>query len=108
MVQNAKNRCSLTTATALVAFLAIGCSQYSDISPVAYKYSKALYSVCNRQDASRLSKLAEKIEAARTASQLTDEEFAWLSGIVASAQAGEWQVATRAARQLMEAQVEGR
>ena len=86
--------------------LCTGCSRYAEVSPAAYQYSKALYSVCNRQDAPRLTKVAEQIETARAAAQLQQTEADWLNAIVAAAQAGEWQDATKDARRLMEAQVE--
>lgn len=96
--------------TAMIALFAAvgmlaGCSRYSEVSPTAYEYSKALYSVCNRQDEPRLAMVAEQIETAHAAAQLQDTEATWLAGIVATAQAGDWQVATQDARQLMEAQV---
>ncbi len=84
-----------------------GCSRYDKVSPAAYEYSKALYSVCNCHDETRLSNLALHIDTAETESKLTGREADWLHDIVATAQAGEWQEATQDARQLMEAQVEG-
>ena len=90
-----------------LSFLAllVGCAQYSTVSSEAYQYSKALYSVCNRRDEPRLAKVAEQIETARAADQLQETEAGWLSDIVATARAGDWQDATKDARQLMEAQV---
>lgn len=88
--------------------LAAGCSRYSTVSPVAYQYSKALYSVCNRHDEPRLTDVAAQIETARGQEELSDQEADWLADIVATAQAGEWQDATQDARQLMETQVVGR
>lgn len=85
--------------------LLTGCSRYSAVSPEAYQYSKALYSVCNRQDEPRLAKVAEQIDTARTSAQLHATEADWLDEIIASAQAGDWQDATKDARRLMEAQV---
>ena len=86
----------------------VGCSRYSAISPEAYQYTKALYSVCNRRDELRLTNVAQQIDTARAESQLTANEADWLDEIIIVAQAGNWQEATRNARQLMEAQVEGR
>jgi hypothetical protein len=91
---------------ALTAFgFSAGCSRYSTVSNEAYQYSKALYSVCNRQDEPRLAMVAEQIETARAAEQLQETEADWLIEIVATAQAGDWQDATKDARRLMEAQV---
>ena len=85
-----------------------GCGKYSEVSPEAYQYSKALYSVCNRKDGSRLHQVAQQVEAAGSAAQLSAEEVDWLSDIITTAEAGDWQVAAKDARRLMEAQVEGR
>lgn len=99
------SRFSLLLACCILALT--GCSRYDKLSPTAYEYSKALYSVCNRHDQLRLSSVALQIETAETESQLSDREASWLHDIVARAQAGDWQEATRDARRLMEAQVEG-
>ena len=88
--------------------LAIGCARYSKVSPGAYQYTKALYSVCNRHDEPRLDEVARQIRDASADSQLSAEEVDWMEDIIATAQAGDWQVATKDARRLMEAQVEGR
>lgn len=85
-----------------------GCARYDTVSPQAYEYSKALYSVCNRQDEPRLLTVADQIETAAAESQLTGQEVNWLSSIVSTAQSGDWQDATKDARRLMEAQVVGR
>lgn len=85
----------------------VGCARYEKVSPEAYEYTKALYSVCNRHDEPRLSTVALQIETAATESQLSGQEADWLYDIVSTAQSGEWQEATRDARRLMEAQVEG-
>ncbi|MEM8944332.1 MAG: hypothetical protein AAGD11_04040 [Planctomycetota bacterium] len=102
------NNCHQWLAIGLVASVALcGCGQYESVSPEAYQYSKALYSVCNQHDEPRLADVAGQIETAATGSQLTAREAAWLNAIVVTAQAGEWQNASRDARALMEAQVEG-
>ncbi|MGI9429041.1 MAG: hypothetical protein ACR2NM_10310 [Bythopirellula sp.] len=97
------------TTVLLAALIALGfsagCARYSTVSHEAYQYSKALYSVCNRQDEPRLTMVAEQIETARAAQQLQKTEADWLTDIVATAQAGDWQDASKDARRLMEAQV---
>ena len=102
-----KNR--LHTMLLLAALVALGvstgCGRYAAVSLEAYQYSKALYSICNRQDEPRLTRVAEQIETARAADELHETEAAWLTDIVATAQAGDWQDATQDARRLMEAQV---
>ena len=59
----------------LFAPLTLGCGGYSKVSPQAYQYSKALYSVCNRHDEPRLSTVSAQIEAAHGESELTAEEL---------------------------------
>ena len=87
----------------------MGCAQYSRISPEAYEYSKALYSVCNRQDTTRLVTVSEHITAAHAEARLTAEETEWawqISWQPPKGAIGKWQPWKR--RQLMEAQIEGR
>lgn len=100
------SRCWLFVVCAMAAW-AVGCSSYDKVSPAAYEYSKALYSVCNRHDKPQLISVASQIELATTDAQLTGREADWLHEIVATAQSGDWQQATSDARQLMQAQVEG-
>lgn len=92
---------------AVAMFTTAGCSQYDKVGPQAYEYSKALYSVCNRHDEPRLGRVASQIEQAAAGAELSGTEAAWLNDIVATAQAGDWQVASKDARRLMQAQVEG-
>lgn len=98
---------TLLLVMGVATVLNAGCSSYDKVSPTAYEYSKALYSVCNRHDAPRLISVASQIETATTDAQLTGREADWLHEIVATAQAGDWQQASLDARELMEAQVEG-
>ena len=82
-----------------------GCGSYGEISPQAYQYSQALYSICNRCDEAKLARLVDQLAIAREKQELTGTEAAWLNDIVATAKAGEWPAATLAARQLMEDQI---
>ena len=84
-----------------------GCGGYGEVGPGAYEHAKALYSICNRQDASRLEQFASSLKGAADAGEVTANEQEWLAEIVALAQAGDWQEATASARQLMEDQVQG-
>lgn len=83
-----------------------GCS-YGEISPEAYEFAKALYSICNRQDATRLQAFEDRIAAAAESSQLTQNEHAWLQQIVATARSGDWENAMLETRRLMADQVRG-
>lgn len=84
----------------------VGCGGYGEVSPVAYDYSMALYSLANRQDSDKLPAVAEQIDASHTAGDLTDREHGWLRDILADAEAGDWQSASAAARRMMQDQVE--
>ena len=99
----------LHTAVLLAALASLGvstgCARYAEVSPEAYQYSKALYSICNRKDEPRLTQVAEQIETARAAAELQETETGWLTEIVVTAQSGAWEDATQDARRLMEAQV---
>ena len=83
----------------------LGCGGYDEISPQAYEYSKALYSICNRSDQARLEQFAAQLASAEEKQELTSTEAAWLNNIVATAQSGDWPSATKEARQLMEDQI---
>jgi hypothetical protein len=93
----------------LLAMLTVfkGCGGYGEVGPGAYEHAKALYSICNRQDASRLEIFSTSLTAAREAGEVTAREQEWLEDIAAMAQAGDWQDATAKARRLMEDQVQG-
>ena len=92
---------------AFVGCTCIGCGSYGKVSPQADQYSKALYSVCNRHDQPRLDTVADQIETALISAELSQREADWLHTIVTTARDGDWENASRDARELMEAQVEG-
>lgn len=81
-----------------------GCG-YGDVSPMTYEYAKALYSITNRKDATRLDQVKSQIEAALDEEQLSEQEADWLSQIIDNAAAGRWDKANRSARQIMEDQL---
>ena len=84
-----------------------GCGGYGEVGPKTYEYAKALYSICNRQDADRLDEFAASLKKSHEAGDVRDQEHAWLDEIIQTAQAEEWEEATAMARRLMEDQVEG-
>ena len=92
----------------LVILALSGCGGYGEMSPLAYEYAKALYSVCNRQDQGRLELLRERIISSREQAELTARESDWLTDIIASADEGDWESAVLSTRRLMEDQVRGR
>lgn len=87
--------------------LAQGCG-YGEVSPQAYEYSKALYSITNRQAEDKLVEVKLQIAQAVERGEITDAEGDLLQAIVDQAADGDWKAANRDARAVMEAQVEGR
>ena len=83
----------------------VGCGGYDEVSPTAYEYAKALYSVTNRKAQDRLPSVTDGIQTSLEDGKLTDRENAWLIDIVRKAEDGHWEAANRAARQMMEDQV---
>jgi hypothetical protein len=83
-----------------------GCGGYGEISPAGYDYAKALYSICNREDESRLETFSSMLEEARRTGELTATEADWLADIVSTARRGEWEAATSASRRMLMDQVE--
>ena len=90
----------------LALCLCIGCSDYQGISPTAYQYAKALYSVTNRQRTEKLERVSDLITESQQQGEITAQEAQWLEGIIADAREGEWQTAQREARRMMDDQVE--
>ena len=90
----------------LALCLCIGCSDYQGISPTAYQYAKALYSVTNRQRTEKLERVSDLITESQQQGEITSQEAAWLEGIIDDAREGEWQTAQREARRMMDDQVE--
>lgn len=84
----------------------VGCG-YEELSPEAYQYSKALYSICNRCDNEKLTKFVDQVAAAEEEQRISSQEAIWLNDIVITAQTGEWPSATQEARRMMEDQIQG-
>ena len=87
--------------------LAAGCGGYGEISPHSYEYAKALYSICNRQDESRLDPFSEQLLAAADAGELPVHEAEWMEDIADLARDGQWEDAARKSRRMLMDQVEG-
>jgi len=92
--------------TILLLVLCVGCSDYQGISPTAYQYAKALYSVANRQRTEKLERVSDLITESQQQGEITSQEAAWLEGIIDDAREGEWQTAQREARRMMDDQIE--
>jgi hypothetical protein len=97
----------VAAATILAITLAIsGCGGYGTISPTAYEYAKALYSITNRQAVEPLEPVRGQIEDASRSGELSRQEARWLLDIVDTAASGEWKSANRRCRAMMEDQVQ--
>lgn len=90
---------------ALALTLAVGCGGYGEVSPVAYDYAMALYSLSNQKAADRVPAVAEQVEASHQAGDISDREARWLQGILSDAESGDWKSAAKQARRMMEDQV---
>ena len=89
----------------LMLCLCLGCSDYPEISPTAYQYAKALYSVTNRQRGEKLDAMSDLIASAHDRGEISAGEDAWLEAIIEDARRGEWQAAQRESRKMMDDQV---
>lgn len=98
------SNCRKVTIGALL-LLTVGCGGYGEVSPTAYEYAKALYAISNRQASANLDGVEQQIDQAESVEQLTTQEAAWLTDIIADCRAGEWQTAQKAARRMMQDQV---
>ena len=92
-------------AAMLFVVLCVGCQNYGTVSPAAYDYSMALYSISSRQDSSKLEEVSQQIAAAETAGELSSREAGWLLDIVDDGRNGNWKAAGESSRRIMEDQV---
>ena len=97
----------LSAVSPLLACLlfVVGCGGYGEVSPTAYEYAKALYSLANRQAADRLDEVELQIDTALEAGEITDYEAGWLRDILEDARNEDWNAAQKAARRIMDDQV---
>jgi len=89
----------------LMVFTLAGCG-YPKVSPKAYELSQALYTICNQRSGERLPLVSDLIEQSLEEGTLTAREGRWLSDIVATGEAGDWEEAAQEARRIMADQVE--
>ena len=108
MDDNSKRGRRGRTALLLLALCGVsiaGCGGYGIVSPKAYQFATAIYSVANLQSAQRLASIGPQVKAAHDAHELTNQEYAWLQEILDQARKGNWEAAQTAARRMMEDQV---
>lgn len=82
-----------------------GCG-YPKIGERAYEISKALYSTCNLKRENDLDKVADAIEQAASASEITESESEWLLEVVQKAKDGQWEAAEQEVRSILQDQTE--
>lgn len=85
--------------------LAAGCGGYGEVSPAAYDFATALYSISNGRASDRLDEVSTMIEAAHTRGELTEDEVSWLNAIVSDARGGDWTQAAKESRRIIADQV---
>ena len=90
----------------VVGFLCRGCGHYPKVSPTTYALAKALYSVCNREDNSRLTMTIQMVQEAEDSEKISSKEAVYLREIISTAQSGDWSAAEQMARDLMRDQSE--
>ena len=89
----------------LAGLLSAGCGGYGQLSPTAYEYAKALYSITNRQASDALDPVSDQIADSLSAGELSPSEAEWLTELIDDSRTGDWQAANQAARKMMEDQV---
>lgn len=85
-------------------WVASGCG-YGEVSPAAYDYAMAVYSITNRQDKERLDQITAQIQSSQEGGELSEKEAGWLNDMIQDARDGRWKSASHAARKMMEDQV---
>ncbi|MDA0835894.1 MAG: hypothetical protein O2955_17975 [Planctomycetota bacterium] len=97
-----------TTAIALLTGMLFltSCQKYGEVSPRAYDIAKALYSICNRKDAARLSTVEKLVTDSVAEGALTDSESGYLMAIVEKARSDNWESAMSDARLMMSEQIQ--
>ena len=88
--------------------MVLGCGHYDEVSPLAYEYGKALFSICNRKAEAQLAPIAAQIAKSATAGELSSQEARWLEAIIQQATEGDWESARGESRRLLEDQATGR
>lgn len=95
----------LVLTGSLLLTMTSGCGD-GEVRLQAYQYSKALYSICNRQDVARLDQIVSGVERDLASGQLSEQEAEWLMAIVNQAQHADWERASQTARSSLEDQIQ--
>ncbi len=79
---------------------------YAEVSETGYEFGLALMSACNRQDFEQIRKIDQQFEQLVAANKMPEYDEKVLRDIIDSANSGEWNVANRHIRSLMNAQID--
>lgn len=79
---------------------------YGKISDNAYKLATATYGACMARSVERINRAESLLENERFRSGISNQELNWFKKIFADARNDRWRQAARAARHMMEDQVE--
>lgn len=89
----------------LLAGLLLGCG-YGAVSERTYEVAQSLYNISNRRQADKLPQMRKLIEESLEQRLLSAREADWLNEIVEDANQGNWDVAERKSRRMMQDQVQ--
>ncbi|MCA8982955.1 MAG: hypothetical protein R3C12_25705 [Planctomycetaceae bacterium] len=89
----------------LLAGLLLGCG-YGAVSERTYEVAQALCNISNRQQAEKLPQVRKLIEESLEQQLLSQREADWLNEIVEDANRGNWEVAERKSRRMLQDQVQ--
>jgi hypothetical protein len=89
----------------LAGYFLLGRRSYGEVSGKTYEIATAMYSVCNRQDATKLQRVGELVTSAVSDSSINLAEADMLREIMQLAELGDWAAASVEARYLMKDQV---
>ena len=104
MMETLQSKKSWNLCCLLLLVSMLGCQRYGEVSPTAYGYAKALYSIANRRDVGRLDLVESQLAVSSRENLLSAREQAWLQQIVSASREGNWTAATRDCRTMMEEQ----
>ena len=97
----------LAVIAAGLIFLWTGNRGYGKVSRETWEVARAVYGACLAKDERRLDAVEEKLAPDDGGPDgISPKELRWLNAIIKKARAGKWEAASRAARRIMEDQVE--
>ncbi len=74
---------------------------YGELSPKGYQLAMALYSACNRKDATQLEKVAKLLDQSNAQGDLPAADAKWLTKVLELGRAQDWDSANQMIRRIM-------